>query len=181
MLGIGAVAIAYGQATLQHVLSDANPREMPISITSACIGLSLLAVALVIRFQVSDPLAPRNRFAVFDLFMMLVVILSLLPVLPILIAGSANYFSIEILDPGCANPSMKSVTWLVIDSLAKGGLLDLMESFHVDLYTCPPNRDSLAVSCIVFALRCFSTYVIVWFVIKLWRYLRPRERRAVRR
>ena len=69
----------------------------------------------------------------------------------------------------CAQPRMIDFTWLAYDSIAKGLLLDFMESFHLDLHTdrCRPLKESWGTSTIIFLLRGFSTYVVVWLLYRL--------------
>jgi hypothetical protein len=79
-----------------------------------------------------------------------------------------TYAGVQLFDDQCRNPQMVQVTWLVIDSMAKGALLDLMESFHINLSACAPNRHSWTASSIIFLIRGFSTYFVVWSIMMLW-------------
>ena len=123
----------------------------------------LLAVCLAFAIRRSSDMPTSLELA-----LTLVASLYVAAFLPIIISILVAYAGIQLFDAACPNPQMAQVTWLVIDSMAKGALLDLMESFHIDLSACAPNKASWAASSIVFLIRAFSTYFVVWAVMKLW-------------
>ena len=77
--------------------------------------------------------------------------------LPGMLAGLTTSLGILLFDGSCLSPTIRDVAWLVLDNLVKGALLDIMESFHIDFFTCPVNCQSWAASTIVFSVRLLST------------------------
>lgn len=101
-------------------------------------------------------------------------LVSMIAMTPPLIGSGARYFDAAILT--CPNPRMVDYTWFVLDNVAKGVLLDFLESFDFDLYdqACAPIRHNTITSVIKLSIRSFSTYILIWFAIKLWGSVRVR-------
>ena len=131
-------------------------------------GLLAVGVAFAIRRSSDMPTSV-------DLALTLVASLYVAAFLPIMISILVTYAGVQLFDDQCRDPQMAQVTWLVIDSMAKGALLDFMESFHIDLSACAPNRHSWTASSIIFLIRGFSTYFVVWAIMMLWA-MRPSAR-----
>jgi len=82
----------------------------------------------------------------------------------------------QLLDPSCSARHAPDYFWLTLDSFAKGVMLDLMESFHMDIYACGPNHRSLLTSTIVFGMRTFITYIVIFGIMKIYLDIRTMER-----
>src|SRR5262245_29262734 len=94
------------------------------------------------------PRAPKHVLVFFTIHTIVV--------LPIFVARMGTYFAIQVFD--CANPHMRDYTWLVLDSLAKGALVDFLESYQINIYRCAPNKASIGTSTMIFGIRMFTTY-----------------------
>ena len=88
--------------------------------------------------------------------------------IPVSIMMIDRALSWSLLNPACATQSTRDYFLLSLDALAKGAVIDLFESFHVDVFACGPNKDSVVASLIVFAVRSFSTYVMVYSVVRVF-------------
>jgi hypothetical protein len=86
-----------------------------------------------------------------------------------------------ILDTSCSSRTYREYGWFVLDSLAKGTIVDLLESFEIDLYRCPPAKTIYAKAA-TFLIRSYSTYVVVWWLFRFmkrsWQPLRRSDRLA---
>ncbi len=72
-----------------------------------------------------------------------------------------------LFDSSCQAVGLKHHAWYTLDSLLKGALMDFMESFNIDLFSCPPSH-SLKSSVLTFALRTLSSSIILWLLIRTW-------------
>jgi hypothetical protein len=119
----------------------------------------ILVVKFLKEFSLDD--RPSDAPEVVKYFISFEMLLLAVLTLPLFLSAVATTFSLQLLDPACPTPRLKEYTWLVLDSVAKGMLLDLMESFHIDIHTCGPNDRSYVASTVVFLIRSFSTYIVV--------------------
>jgi hypothetical protein len=184
VIWLGALCTAGMAWPMMTVLIDTSPMSSStLSNTWGYVFLVLASLAnfLTMRAVPDDKVfegAPwRNVYGHTLVFLFLLFMSA--AALPPLVAGISTTLRVELLDKSCGSPQMRDVAWLVIDSLAKGALVDFMESFHVDLHTCPANRHSWATSIIVFTIRMISTLGFVWYLSRLlklyWGLLRSRE------
>jgi hypothetical protein len=72
-----------------------------------------------------------------------------------------------LFSPDCGPTSMSDYCFYVLDNIAKGAILDFFQSFDINLWRCPPRRGSFAVGVINFALRTFTTYVVIWAAVRI--------------
>jgi hypothetical protein len=77
----------------------------------------------------------------------------------------------------CAAPSVRDYYLYVSDNIAKGVLIDLMQSYGIDLFECRPKR-SWEVGTLNFLIRSYSTYLVIWAAAQLWVAWRRRKTRA---
>jgi len=73
-----------------------------------------------------------------------------------------------LLDSSCRDLSYRDYHWYLLDSLAKGAVLDFLESFDINLWTCPPRKTPL-VGLITFAIRTCMTTLSLWLLVHWWR------------
>lgn len=143
------------------------------------IGIFVLWRMFKIRHRAADEVTASGWG---DTFFFMLFIANLALGLSLLLAALAYSFSLTIFNPEtCPNPAVKDVSWLVMDSFAKGVLFDLMESFQLDLNPdgnpCQLVREGNAsywfTSSYIFLIRLFSTYMVVWFILRVWQRWRP--------
>jgi len=53
-----------------------------------------------------------------------------------------------------------------LDAIIKGVLVDILESFQTNLWTCKPAKTWVNGMCLL-VIRAFSTYILVWAAITL--------------
>lgn len=74
----------------------------------------------------------------------------------------------QLFDPACGAARVPDYFLLAADGLVKGFALDFMESFHIDLFSCRANPDSVVASTFVFLMRCFTSYVLVFAIVQIY-------------
>jgi hypothetical protein len=61
---------------------------------------------------------------------------------------------------------------LASESRVKGVFIDFFESFHINVYACGTHKGSFIASMVVFAIRSFSTYFVVYTVVRVFMHAR---------
>jgi hypothetical protein len=67
--------------------------------------------------------------------------------------------------PACGVPHVSDFFWYTLDNVAKGALIDVLQSFHIDFFACEPRR-VFWVSCINLAIRSYVSAIVVWFGVR---------------
>jgi hypothetical protein len=107
-------------------------------------------------------------------YLLMQIPLAFIPLGIMMIDKAASW---SLLEPACTTSSLSDYFLLTLDSLAKGAVVDFFESFRINLYACGVNEGSFVASLIVFAIRSFSTYVIVYTIVRV--FLRARAERGM--
>ena len=153
------LAVVFGSIA-PYTLTEEYFRSPYDMLTLATIGLGAVAMASMVellrrrvwgRIGATLPGLPRSW--------MLIAPAALL--FPLLLAILDHAFKLPILDPDCASGQVADYFLLTIDSLAKGALVDFLESFRIDLHSCGFDKSSWWASAIEFTMRSFTTYIII--------------------
>jgi hypothetical protein len=75
----------------------------------------------------------------------------------------------------CPGPEIRDFHLFVLDNIAKGAFIDLVQSFHISLAHCSPS-DSYVASGVSFMLRLYTSAIMVAAAVKAWRIWRVRSR-----
>lgn len=62
----------------------------------------------------------------------------------------------------------------VADNVAKGALIDLLQSYDIHLWSKEPKRTFL-VGTMNFAIRSWTTFCVIWSAVKLWQHYSHRQ------
>jgi hypothetical protein len=97
--------------------------------------------------------------------------LTLFPSAYFLSAISLKYLDLQLgpflFAAGCT-PHVSDYFYYVLDNIAKGAVLDFLQSFGINLWKCSPQR-GVVVGTITFALRSYTTYVVIFALVRFWR------------
>jgi hypothetical protein len=96
------------------------------------------------------------------------MMLLMIGILPFALIATDMLTGWQLLDPSCSARHVPDYFWLTLDSLAKGAVLDVLESFHIDFYACGASRQSLIASAEVFGMRTFTTYIVVFGLVQIY-------------
>ncbi len=82
-------------------------------------------------------------------------------VFPVTLAILDRAVGLPILEASCRDGDVADYFLLAFDGLAKGAFIDVMESFRIDLHRCGYDETSWPESTADFAMRSFTTGIIV--------------------
>ncbi len=164
VVGTYVWGLAYaGAISSDFMQSMADPQTIA---TVLILAVSLYAIVqLLYRFFRGRIGATEIHGGLFSTAILLPLALLSFPFLLLVVDW---FWSHSILDPACGGRAVSDYFLLAIDNLAKGLALDLLESFHIDLYACPPRANSFIASSSIFAIRSFTSYILIYAVIKLY-------------
>jgi hypothetical protein len=171
--------IVMGLGSLQTFsFSNEPPQEIALSNDKVWVFGGIAAFLCVVIYNTRRKYATGFQSAgeneLLTIVWFIIALVTVVGMLPAIIGSTARHFQVAIL--ACPDPRMVDYTWFVLDNVAKGVLLDFLESFDFDLYdqVCAPMKHNTVTSIIKFSIRSFSTYILIWFAIKLWASMRAR-------
>ena len=72
----------------------------------------------------------------------------------------------------CGTTTLSDYYFYMLDNIAKGAVLDLLQSYDIHLWRCPPRKGSLLVGTLNFAIRGYVTYIVIRTALMAWRQWR---------
>jgi hypothetical protein len=140
------------------------------------LGFLLLAfVTILSQWFYYRPIRDRLEFD-FDRSYARVLVIGTILMLPMFLAA-LSFLGLDFFGASCNPPKMRDYTMLALDSLAKGMLLDFMESYDLHIYRCKPNA-VISAQTVIFLIRTFSSVILLWFVARVYRSWRRSKQSA---
>ena len=86
-------------------------------------------------------------------------------------------FDARVFEPACVKPSQRDVPLFVWDAIARGVFKFLAKYLHLSPDGCIPSTSSLAAWATSLCMTAFTSLVLVWYAISLFKAYLARLRR----
>ncbi len=111
-----------------------------------------------------EPNWTRLWFVYVDMLIILIQV-------PLVLIMLSTLGLINIFNVACGSIYVRDFYWFILDNIAKGAIIDFMQSYNINIYSCAQNNNFIT-STIVFTIRIFSTYVVIWLGITAYKAIR---------
>jgi hypothetical protein len=124
----------------------------------------IIPIAFIVAFYL---LRTAREPAIFSTLTTLGLVFGFINLIPHWVRMIDSIYDDMLFFPTCGTPTVRDYYLYVLDCLAKGAIIDLLDSFNINLYECAPAKGVFIVSMTTFLTRSLSTYVVVWIAITL--------------
>jgi hypothetical protein len=131
----------------------------------AVVALSMVATVILLRLLFDEEHDDENL--IYNI-MLVSVAAGTAWVWPIGLVMLDQARGVTIFGEQCPTASLSDYSYFVLDNFAKGALIDVLQSFNIDLYRCAPVKSNLYVSLCNLFLRSYMTYIVVWAFLGIW-------------
>jgi len=150
-------------------LTNDRPQSFSILDPAAPVWLESAARWCAALFVVYFPIVAYLRRQQSNAFNQIGTLAYCISLAPLSLGFLTHQMQWQIFTPSCGAPTVSDYHWFILDNLAKGALADIMESFHLNIYRCPPDPESIVASISTFLVRLFSTAVVLYTMAKVYR------------
>jgi uncharacterized membrane protein YidH (DUF202 family) len=176
VIAIGLIGFGFALfSTDQGLWTSDNPELLRhdykvLTYICAIVILVSSVSAFLLRQKVVNAQEGRSKTsAAVDGFMFAYLLIFIIG--PIFLLAFDNGFGPYLFTNSCDNPRGRDYYWYVFDNIVKGAILDLFQSYHINFWTCEPDKTKI-VSSVSFFIRSVVTYVLILLAVQSWSGLR---------